>query len=159
MAFEEAIGALDAPINRDKDGYQAAALTLEIYGWCRDRGMDLIDLLEDFVYPEFGRVRNQTVSHVIPGSDWKKTAAACMDRALRHATGEIAGRKIVSVGWNRLGGCVDWMLENDGWIRFRTSGTEPKFKVYYNLYGDSAAALDAEVAELNAAIAKAVGLA
>ncbi|MDE7075366.1 MAG: hypothetical protein K2O21_01895, partial [Malacoplasma sp.] len=32
---------------------------------------------------------------------------------------------------------LEWHLENDMWIKFRLSGTEPKFKIYYEIYGDS----------------------
>ena len=30
---------------------------------------------------------------------------------------------------------MDWILDGNSWIRFRASGTEPKFKIYFNLYG------------------------
>jgi phosphomannomutase len=44
---------------------------------------------------------------------------------------------IKSIKWNKDGDCLDWILEGDSWIRFRVSGTEPKFKIYYNLYGEN----------------------
>jgi phosphomannomutase len=54
VAFEEAIGATNSTINRDKDSFTAAALALEIYDIYRAQGMDLVDLLEKEIYAEYG---------------------------------------------------------------------------------------------------------
>ncbi|GHU35116.1 hypothetical protein FACS1894166_13280 [Bacilli bacterium] len=54
VAFEEAIGATNTTINRDKDAFTAAALALEIYDIYRAQGMDLVDLLEKEIYPKYG---------------------------------------------------------------------------------------------------------
>jgi phosphomannomutase len=54
VAFEEAIGALVTPINRDKDAFTAAALSLEIYHDYRHRQMDFVDILNREIYPEYG---------------------------------------------------------------------------------------------------------
>jgi phosphomannomutase len=55
VAFEEAIGALNTTINRDKDSFTASALALEIYHVYRQRKMDLIDILEQEIYPVYGQ--------------------------------------------------------------------------------------------------------
>lgn len=34
----------------------------------------------------------------------------------------------------RDGEIITWELENQSWIKFRYSGTEPKMKIYYNLF-------------------------
>jgi phosphomannomutase len=54
VAFEEAIGALNTNINRDKDSFTASALALEIYDHYRKQKMDLIDALQKEIYPQFG---------------------------------------------------------------------------------------------------------
>ena len=42
------------------------------------------------------------------------------------------------------GDCLEWIFENDNSVRFRRSGTEPKFKAYFSMYGSTL-----EKAELN----------
>jgi phosphomannomutase len=54
VAFEEAIGALNTTINRDKDSFTASALALEIYHIYRQRKMDFVDILEQEIYPIYG---------------------------------------------------------------------------------------------------------
>ncbi|MBO6022098.1 hypothetical protein J6P59_05575 [bacterium] len=53
VAFEEAIGALNSSINRDKDGFQAGALALEIYTTLIKENKDFVDYLNQ-IYSEFG---------------------------------------------------------------------------------------------------------
>jgi phosphomannomutase len=53
----------------------------------------------------------------------------------QHKTKTIGDLRIRKILWNKIGDCLEWHLENDSWIKFRMSGTEPKFKVYYNLNG------------------------
>jgi phosphomannomutase len=54
VAFEEAIGALVCPINRDKDSFTASLLALEIANDCAKQNMDFVDLLENKIYPKYG---------------------------------------------------------------------------------------------------------
>ena len=54
VAFEEAIGALCTTINRDKDSFTAAALALEIYDYCLENKMDLIDYLHNIIFKKYG---------------------------------------------------------------------------------------------------------
>jgi phosphomannomutase len=55
VAFEEAIGALNTTINRDKDSFTASALALEIREVYRKKGMDFVDILEKEIYPKYGQ--------------------------------------------------------------------------------------------------------
>ena len=50
---------------------------------------------------------------------------------------KISGLTIKHVFWNEAGGCIEWDLGNGSWIKFRISGTEPKFKIYINLVIES----------------------
>jgi phosphomannomutase len=54
VAFEEAIGALNTTINRDKDSFSASSLALEIYHKYQNKNMDFVDILEKEIYPQFG---------------------------------------------------------------------------------------------------------
>ena len=158
VAFEEAIGALNSTINRDKDAYQAAALTLEIYKECLDRKMDLIDLLEKEVYAKYGVVYNDTIQFIFDGLNWKNMVQQRLDKVLKFDKEIIGNRKINKIQYNKNGGCFDWLLEGGSWIRFRASGTEPKFKIYYNLYGESIIQLKSESIQITAELKKMLDL-
>ncbi|MCF0126567.1 MAG: hypothetical protein HUJ68_12600 [Clostridia bacterium] len=54
VAFEEAIGACNTDINRDKDCFSASIAALEIYDYCLRNKMDLIDFLERVIFKKFG---------------------------------------------------------------------------------------------------------
>lgn len=144
VAFEEAIGALNCTINRDKDAYQAAALALEIYDYCLNKNINLVDYLEKEIYGKFGTIYNSTVAFSFKEHNWKELAESRMDQLKNYDELSIGDRKINSIVWNDIGGCLDWILDGDSWIRFRMSGTEPKFKVYYNLYGNKLSELQEE---------------
>jgi phosphomannomutase len=54
VAFEEAIGALNTTINRDKDSFASSALALEIYANYQQQNLDFVDILEKEIYPKYG---------------------------------------------------------------------------------------------------------
>jgi phosphomannomutase len=62
VAFEEAIGALNTTIDRDKDSFTASALALEIYNFYKVKQMDLVDMLEKEIYPKYGQWFGKTDS-------------------------------------------------------------------------------------------------
>ncbi|WP_027119401.1 phospho-sugar mutase [[Mycoplasma] testudinis] len=159
VGFEEAIGALNSLIGRDKDGFQAAALALEIFYHAKNfHHVDLIDFLEKIIYKEFGNIYNATVAFVFKELNWKELAKARMDKMLNFKETKIGDREIKEIKWNDVGGCIDWILDGDSWLRFRMSGTEPKFKVYYNLYGDSLDGLRKEAEQIQTQLKKILDL-
>jgi phosphomannomutase len=99
--------------------------------------MDLIDILEQEIYPVYGQWFGKTVSYTYDVLDWKPLVESKMNLLKHHHEKTIGDWKIKKILWNKLGDCLEWHLENDSWIKFRMSGTEPKFKIYYNLYGPS----------------------
>lgn len=137
VAFEEAIGALNSTINKDKDSIQSAVLALEIYTYYKTKNMTLIDVFEKEIFPTYGYWFGRTVSVKIESLDWKKQIAKKMKSFSEYNKDKILSRKIKKIQYNDVNECWEWILENNSWIKFRQSGTEPKFKVYFNLYGTS----------------------
>lgn len=136
VAFEEAIGMCVADTIREKDGIAAAALVLEMYNFYKASNMDLIDVLEKRIYPKYGYWYGETVSLTIPGAEWKVKAQALEHKALSFKPTKLGDFTISEVFWNGAGQCIEWILKDGAWIKFRISGTEPKFKIYYNLFFD-----------------------
>ncbi|MDE5545650.1 MAG: phospho-sugar mutase [Malacoplasma sp.] len=136
VGFEEAIGSLNSDINRDKDSFQAAALALEIFTYLDDDERTLIDYLDE-IFAEFGYWSGETVSYRIESLNWKEEMQMKLEKFQKIKNEDILGIKIVSINWNEPAKALEWHLEDDMWIKFRLSGTEPKFKIYYEIYGAS----------------------
>ena len=135
--FEEAIGALPSDLNRDKDSFQTAALILEIVNEYAKKGMDLIDILEKEIYPKYGHWYGKTTSLIIPGVDWQVKALAMMEKLKKFDQKTLLNRPVSKVVYNEAGSALEYHLNDDSWVKFRLSGTEPKFKIYTNLYDDN----------------------
>ena len=132
--FEEAIGALPSTINRDKDSFQTAALIMEIIYYYHNKSMDLVDLLEKEIYPKYGHWYGETTSIVINDLNWKEKALLILEKLKTNDLGKICNREIVSKNFNEKADAMEYYFEGDSWVKFRISGTEPKFKIYTNLF-------------------------
>ena len=144
VAFEEAIGALNTNINRDKDSFTASALALEINYFCKQNKMDLIDYLEKIIFKEYGNWFGKTDSFVIKGLDWKNKVEQKMKFFQNYKKPTVGSYKIKKILYNKVGDCLEWWLDGKSWIKFRKSGTEPKMKAYYELYDKSLITLEKE---------------
>ena len=137
IGFEEAIGSCTNNEIREKDGLSTAALILNMVDYYnKTLNMDLIDVLEKRIYPLYGYLYTKTISIKINGNDWKETAMRLEERAMNLRIKKVGNYDVEDILWNEEGECIEWMLNNDSWIKFRISGTEPKFKIYLNLYFD-----------------------
>ncbi len=136
IGFEEAIGSCTNNEIRDKDGLSTAALVLNMVDYYKNINMDLIDVLEKRIYPIYGYLYTKTISIKINGINWKEIAMKLEERAMNLRIKKVGEYDIQDILWNEEGECIEWILNNDSWIKFRISGTEPKFKIYLNLYFD-----------------------
>ena len=149
VAFEEAIGALPTSINRDKDSFTSSALALEIDYICRKNNMDLLDYLEKVIFTKFGSWFGKTESFTINDLNWKNIAKNKMRFFTNYKNENICDYQIKKIQFNKTGNCLEWLLSNDSWIKFRMSGTEPKFKIYYELNGDNLEKLQSDYNKMN----------
>lgn len=132
--FEEAIGALPSTINRDKDSFQTAALIMEIIYEYHNKSMDLVDLLEKEIYPKYGHWYGETTSILIHDLNWKEKALSIFEKLKSNDLDKICNRDIINKKNNEEASAIEYYFDNDSWVKFRISGTEPKFKIYTNLY-------------------------
>jgi phosphomannomutase len=84
VAFEEAIGALNTTINRDKDSFTASALALEIYHFYQARNMDLVDILTQEIYPIYGQWFGKTTAYTFDVLNWKPLVESKMNMLKHH---------------------------------------------------------------------------
>mgnify|MGYP002507538555 CR=1 FL=1 len=134
VGFEEAIGSLNSDIGRDKDGFQASALALEVFDYLFQQELTMIDYL-NIIFEEFGAWSGETVSYKIESLNWKEEMKEKMDKFSRIKNKDILGIRIEKIRWNERAQALEWFLEQGSWIKFRLSGTEPKFKMYFDIYG------------------------
>lgn len=138
IGFEEAVGMNVSLSTREKDAISAAALVIEMYNFYKQQNQNFVQILENRIYQIFGKWYGETVSIKIPGIDWKQKAKDMEHAALTIKTGtKIGVFEVKDVFWNSDGNCIEWLLDGDAWIKFRISGTEPKFKIYFNLFFQS----------------------
>lgn len=137
VAYEEAIGSLNSTINRDKDSFQASALALEMFYFYSKQNKTFIDILEKEIYPKYGFWSGKTISFTIESLEWKEEAQRIVNFFKSYTDNIIPEFEFVENRWNDVANCLEIIYENNNTLRLRLSGTEPKYKFYINVYGDS----------------------
>ncbi len=132
IAFEEAIGSLTHTFARDKDSFGTTALALEVANKVSEYYVDLHEYWTHEIFTRFGDTYSSTISLTLDSKEWKKDAQKLMKRALEVSKKtHIHDYKIQKVWFNAAADAVEWILDKESWIKFRISGTEPKFKIYF----------------------------
>lgn len=168
FGFEESYGYLVKPFVRDKDAIQALVLLAEVAAYYKKEGKTLYDALLD-IFAEYGYYAEKTISVTLSGLEGPAKIKAIMAKFREEAPAELAGAKIVQSEDFKAGTIVGldghtekmdtppsdvlkYVMEDGGWVAVRPSGTEPKIKFYIGVKGDSQAAADARIKELEDAI-------
>ena len=141
FAFEESYGYLSGTYVRDKDGVNAALLICDMAAYYKARGITLPDRLEE-IYRQFGYCREFQRSYPFPGTAGMETMGKIVDH-FRNEAEEVGGLRIVKktdylqgISGLPKSDVLKLELEDGSSIVVRPSGTEPKLKVYFSLYGD-----------------------
>ncbi len=158
FGFEESHGYLVGTYARDKDAVSAAMLISEIAAYSRSMGITLSDVLEN-IYKEFGYAVEEVVSFEYGGKEGEEKIKAIMQHLRQSKKKEIACYKIISLSdylsgeeKNYVTGQVKKLdfprsdviyyklehnenLKANGWLCIRPSGTEPKIKIYMEIFG------------------------
>lgn len=154
FGFEESYGYLISSFVRDKDAVQAAMMATEIAYYWKLQGKTLFDAL-DVLYAKYGYYLEGMSSLTLKGKEGSAQITEIMDEIRSNPFKEIAGMKVEKVE-NYLTGerlivnsntteridlprenMMKFLLEQDGWVCLRPSGTEPKIKYYYGVRGNS----------------------
>ncbi|XMB86643.1 hypothetical protein RJG79_02335 [Mycoplasmatota bacterium WC44] len=105
----------------------------------------MIDVLED-IYDEFGYYHDKLLNFILKGKEGQEKIVATMKSLRENEPNEFGGVKIsvvedFSKGVNDLplANVLKYRLEDGSFIAFRPSGTEPKFKVYLSIRGNTKA--------------------
>lgn len=160
FAFEESYGYLVGAYARDKDAVSASMLIAEMAAHNKSMGLTLQDALEK-IYEEYGYVAEEVVAYTFSGKEGMEKIKTIMSEFRENRNMVIDDYNIVSISDYLLGGkyilttkkteilalpfsdviCCELQhkskAEKRAWFCVRPSGTEPKIKVYIEVYGNS----------------------
>ena len=164
FGFEESYGCLVSDCVRDKDSIQAILMLCETAAYYREKGMDLVDALEE-IYKEYGYYKEGISNFVMKGLDGAEKIKRVMnffrttDIALKGFTilakddvllgnkYDLTSDKVEKINLPKSN-VIKYYLTDNMWFVLRPSGTEPKLKIYYGVNGKSHAESDAKLANL-----------
>ena len=145
---EESYGFLVQDFVRDKDSVSAISIMAEIAAWAKEKGMNMIEMLED-IYLKYGFSREKGISLVRKGKSGAEEIAAIMKQFRENPPKTLAGSPVVVmkdfqslVKTNATDGTTEnldmpttsnvlqYFTADDTKVSIRPSGTEPKIKFY-----------------------------
>jgi len=165
FGFEESYGYLAGNTSaRDKDAISATMLICEIAAWYKNRGMSLLDALDE-IYKKYGFFKEDIRSVTLKGMDGLAKIQATM-AALREHPPKSVGGVTVAEFRDYKGGKVAgfpssdvlyYVLADGAWFCVRPSGTEPKIKIYMGVAGDDDADAQRRLDMLSKAVLELIG--
>lgn len=144
FGFEESCGYLIQPIVQDKDAFQAMVLLLEMVYYYRNKGQTLWTRLTS-LYQQYGYYLNELETIELSGQpDLTALTKQLSKKGILEKLGFKAFedyRRNVQLGEStffKTGVETDeeflrLSCDADSWICIRSSGTEPKLKIYYEM--------------------------
>ncbi|GGN50436.1 MULTISPECIES: phospho-sugar mutase [Oceanobacillus] len=150
FGYEESYGYLASGFTRDKDAVQAAMLTAEMAHYWKSQGKSVLEALHS-LYEKHGYYLEGLNSLTLEGKEGSEQIAKIMEEIRHRPMEEVAGIRVEKVEnyvtserTDTATGTTEtinlpqenmmkFILEEDGWVCFRPSGTEPKLKYYYGV--------------------------
>jgi phosphoglucomutase len=148
---EESFGSLISDFVRDKDAVQAVYMLAEISNHLKLQNRTLIDYLDE-IYQKYGYFYEFTISLNLPGLKGLDQIHKIMEHYAKNPP-QIKYKKLIAYDDLRIGktfildeskkldlpksNVLKYYYEDETWITFRPSGTEPKIKIYFGTKGNS----------------------
>ena len=165
---EESYGFLVQDFVRDKDSVSAISIMAEIAAWAKEKGMNMIEMLED-IYLKYGFSREKGISLVRKGKSGAEEIAAIMKQFRENPPKTLAGSPVVVmkdfqslVKTNTTDGTTEkldmpttsnvlqYFTADNTKVSIRPSGTEPKIKFYIEVRDNLKDAADYAAAQKRA---------
>lgn len=142
FGFEESYGYLAGTHARDKDAVVASLLICEMAAYYFAQGKNLYEALLD-LYAEYGYFLEGLKSLTLTGKEGLEKIGTIMEHFRANPPEAIGELKVTTVEDYKLGltlpkaDVLKFILEGEGWVALRPSGTEPKLKIYAGVKGRS----------------------
>ncbi len=138
FGLEESFGYLKGTYARDKDAVVAAMLICEAAADYKQRGMTLYDGLME-LYEKYGFCAQKLKTLTLSGIDGSEKIQKMMHKFRNeNMPFEVTQKLDYKDGLDGLpkSDVLKFILPN-GWFAVRPSGTEPKIKFYFEIFGDT----------------------
>lgn len=142
FGFEESYGCLSGTYVRDKDAVDGAFLICEMFAYYKSKGVSLLEKLDE-LYQMYGYTLNTLYSFEFDGSAGFEKMQGIM-KSFRKGIVSFGGKKVEKVLDYSLGidglpksDVLKFLLEGNGSVVVRPSGTEPKLKTYISVSASS----------------------
>ncbi|WP_208590671.1 phospho-sugar mutase [Gracilibacillus suaedae] len=155
FGYEESYGYLIGDFVRDKDAVQAAVVACEMANYWKAKGKTLLEAL-DTLYERHGYYLEGQKSLTLKGKDGAEQIAAIMEDIRENPFTQLGGLQVTAIEDYQSSkrklpvgateedislpkeNVMKFLLEDDAWVCFRPSGTEPKIKSYFGVKTDNA---------------------
>lgn len=155
FGYEESYGYLAGTHARDKDAVVTSMLICEMAAYYYSKGMNLYDALME-LYDEYGYFLEDLLSITLEGKDGLERIGTIMEYFKTNDLETIGDKKILYIEDYESGrrryvdnikdvetielpkaNVIKFILEDEGWVCLRPSGTEPKLKIYAGFKGNT----------------------
>ncbi len=143
FGYEESYGCLIGDFVRDKDAVQASLMFCEAADYFKKQGKTLIDVLDE-IFEKYGYFADSLTSVTLKGAKGAEEIQQIMKNLRANPKTEIAGYPLKETVdfLNPPEGFISsnvllYTFEDGGFVAVRPSGTEPKCKFYYCIYGQT----------------------
>lgn len=168
FGYEESYGYLIKPFVRDKDAIQAATLLTEVALDCHLQGETLANRLQA-IYKEYGYFKETLETKEFKGQNGINEMNALLERLRKNPLASFGGEELVSQEDYLTSvktavktdvekkivlpksNVLKWIFSDNSWVCVRPSGTEPKFKIYYSVNGESESSVTEKMERLQKA--------
>lgn len=141
LGYEEALGYSIGTAVRDKDGVSAALIVAELVSMLAAEGRTLLDMLDEIHMRHGVHVTSQRSMRFEASDSTIPIMSSAMARLREHVPSDLGGSPVraksdLKDGTDSLPPTDALVLEfDDGRLIVRPSGTEPKMKVYGEIFG------------------------
>lgn len=167
---EESYGSLISDVVRDKDAVQAVYLLAEIANYLKLKDLTMVDYL-DYIHGYYGVYYEYTNPMKFEGIEGAKKIERIMsyyrenppkipEKALLAYDDVLKGIHVEGDQKSSLGlptsNVLKYYYEEDTWIVFRPSGTEPKIKIYFGVKAKSLEEAKSYVSQVESSLLKTI---
>lgn len=141
FGYEESYGCLIGDFVRDKDAVQASLMFCEAVAYYKKQSKTLIDVLNE-IFCRFGYCEDRLATITLKGESGSKKIEQILNNLRNNPINEIDGVKLITyVDYNEpqegfiKSNVLLYNYSDGSFVAVRPSGTEPKCKFYYCVYG------------------------
>lgn len=153
FGYEESYGYLIGDFARDKDAVQAALMATEVTAYYKKKGLSLYQALLS-IFDKYGYYQEGLRSLTLKGKEGAELIGKLLSSFRANPLNELNGKKMTAVedylsstrieadGTEKTislpkSNVIKYYFEDGTWLCLRPSGTEPKVKFYFSVYGNS----------------------